>query len=137
MDKNENQNTCVRNERQVPSAPVKCSFKETVKAVEARIEWDCLPYGRQARARELAMIIAEVERMAPDALIRVDGIDKEASEVAEIYGMLTHDHINTVLDNLGDVRYRISAMKTYLRTALYNVVFTMENTTDNMANAER
>lgn len=136
MNKTEKQNLDAEQEQRLPSAPIKCSFKETLRAVEARIEWDCLPYGRQASARELAMIIAEVERLEPSTLIRVDGSDKEASEVAEIYGMLTHDHINTVLDNLGDVRYRISSMKTYLRTALYNVVFTMENTTDNMARAE-
>lgn len=136
MNKTEKQNLDAGQEKQVPSAPIKCSFKETLRAVEARIEWDYLPRDRQASARELAMIIAEVERLEPSTLIRVDGSDKEASEVAEIYGMLTHDHINTVLDNLGDVRYRISSMKTYLRTALYNVVFTMGNTIDNMVRAE-
>lgn len=136
MNEIEKQKLDVRQDKQVPSVPVKCSFRETLRAVEARIEWDCLHYGRRAQARELAMIIAEVERMPPDTLIRVDGCDKDAAEVAEIYQLLTHDHINTVLDNLAEMRYRVRAMKTYLRTALYNVVFTMENTTENMAKAD-
>lgn len=124
----------LREDKQVLS--VKRSFSQTLKEVEARIEWCCLGRDRQARGRELAMIIAEVERLAPDAQIRIDGDDKDASDVAEVYKMLTHDHINAVLDQLDEVGYRVKAMKTYLRTALYNVVFTMENSIDNSVKSD-
>lgn len=110
---------------------VKRSFSQTLNEVEARIEWECFGHNKRAKARELCMIIAEVERLPPDSLIRIDGEDREASEITEIYRMLTHDHIEQVLENIGLVQYRIRAMKTYLRTALYNSVFTIENSLEN------
>ncbi len=124
-------------DKRINSNPFKRSFTEALREVEARIEWECLSYERKARGRELAMIITEVERLPPNSLIRVDGEDHEAYEVAEIYQMLTHDHIESVLDNLDETRYRVKAMKTYLRTALYNAVFTVENSVVNEVNSSR
>lgn len=130
----ENETPFFKTEKQVLS--VKRTFSQSLREVEDRIEWKDLARDRQARGRELAMIIAEVERLAPDTMVRIDGEDHEAGEVAEIYRMLTHDHINTVIEELDGIGHRIKAMKTYLRTALYNVVFTMEHTLENSVKSD-
>lgn len=117
--------------KQVPPNPIKRSFSQTLKAVEAQVEWQALPRDKQLKGKELCMIIAEVLRLHPEALIRVDGEDREAAEVAEIYSMLNYSHIEAVIDSIAATKYRIRAMKTYLRTSLYNVVFTLENSMDN------
>ena len=123
-------------EERITSNPIKRSFSQTLKSVEAQVEIFALPRQKQLKGKELCMIIAEVMRLPPDTLIRVDGDDKEASEVAEIFTMLNYSHIESVIDNVNSTKYRIRAMKTYLRTALYNSVFTLENSLDNEVNSE-
>lgn len=113
------------------SHPIKRSFSQTLKLVEAQVEWQCLPRNKQLKGKELCMIIAEVLTLPAGALIRIEGEDREAADVAEIYGMLNYSHIEAVIDSLDATRYRIRAMKTYLRTSLYNAVFTLENSLDN------
>lgn len=126
----------INTEERITSNPIKRSFSQTLKSVEAQVEIFALPRPKQLKGKELCMIIAEVMRLPPDSLIRVDGDDKEASEVAEIYKMLNYSHIESVIDNVNSTKYRIRAMKTYLRTALYNSVFTLENSLDNEVNSE-
>jgi len=123
-------------EKRVLSVPVKRSFKETLKEVEDRIEWFCLRPDRRPQGRELAMIIAEVELLPPDAMVRIDGNDISAALVAEVYSELRNDHIVFVLDNLAALNYRFRSAKTYIRTALYNAALTLENSYDNMVNSE-
>lgn len=118
-----------------PSRPIKRSFKETLKAVEDRIEWVALRADQRAAGRELAMIIAEVELLPPDALVRIEGNDLPAEMVAEVYSELTNDHVVLVLDQIAEQRHRIRAIKTYMRTALYNSVFTLDTAYTNMANS--
>lgn len=123
-------------DKQVTSRPIKRSFKSALEEVKAQIEWQCLPRDRLAKGLELAMIIAEVELLRPDALVRIEGNDLTAELVSEIYSKLTHEHINLVLDNLAGVNYKINAIKTYMRTALYNAVFVLDTSTDNMAKTD-
>lgn len=104
---------------------VKRSFAEALHETEARLETERFPSDDRAHARELAMIIAEVELLPPTALIRIDGNDLDAGLVSEVYAVLTHDHLVRVIDALRETRYRVKAYKTYARTALYNAAYTL------------
>lgn len=127
---------CVETGNPISSRPVKRSFKEALNEVEERIEWYALRSDQRATGRELAMIIAEVELLPPDALIRIEGNDLSAEMVSEIYSRLTNDHIVLVIDELMDIRHRVRAVKTYMRTALYNAVFTLDTAYANMAKSD-
>lgn len=123
-------------DKQVLSSPVKRTFRQVQKEVEERCEILALPRDDVAKARELAMIIAEVELLPPDARVRIDGNDLFAQMVAEVFSELRHEHIEFVLDNLRNLKFRFFDAKTYVRTALYNSVFTLELAVENMVNAD-
>ena len=52
--------------------------------------------------------------MNPDAVIKINKEDTGLHIVQEVYWQLTNEHLQTVYDNF---------KKSYLRTALYNVIF--------------
>ncbi len=129
QDQNKN---CLGQEQKISSHHIKRSFKETLKLVETRIEWESLPFSKRAKGRELAMIIAEIETLPPDAPIRIEGNDLTAEYVSEIYSLLRNQHIEFVIDSLEETKHRIMTAKTYARTSLYNAAMTMEIAMDNI-----
>lgn len=104
---------------------------ELLEHVLEQIEFQCFEDGEKGQAHEYAMIIAEIAAMPNKKGVRIEGENKEAGRVAEVYSHITHEHILHVMENLSRVTYEIKHMKTYLRTALYNSVFEMTSRTEN------
>lgn len=83
---------------------------------------------------EFCSIIADVLTLPPQALIVIDSEQRYASAVQEVYELLDERHLETVLENFNNVAYKIKNPKTYLRTALYNSYFELENKSANETN---
>ncbi len=78
--------------------------------------------------------IADVLTLPPESLIVIGKEQRYASAVQEVYELLDERHIETVLENFNNVAYKIKNPKTYLRTALYNSYFELENKSANETN---
>lgn len=116
------------------SSQVKNSEKtllQLFESVKTQIDYGHFDLTLRDQVRDIAMIIAEVYRLPASAAVRIDGNDLPAEMVAEVFGMITDEHVDYVLENIKTIRYQITHMKTYLRTALYNSVFEMEARTEN------
>lgn len=85
----------------------------------------------QARVRDIAKIIAEVYRMPPTTVVHMNGMDIPAEMIAEAFSMLTHEHVEHVVDNVKLINYQIRNPARYLRAALYNAVFELDTRLDN------
>ena len=83
---------------------------------------------------EFCSIIADVLTLPPHALIKIDGEERYAEGVQEVYELLDERHIETVLENFNNIAYKIKNPKTYIRTALYNSYFELENKSANETN---
>ncbi len=94
--------------------------------VAKQIELDCFENRYRAFANDICMIIAEVMFFPSSFKVRIDGQSLLAGTVAEVYKLLTHEHIALVIENFEKIAYRIKYKKTYLRTALYNSLFEYE-----------
>ena len=79
-------------------------------------------------------IIADVLTLPPKALIVIDGEQRYAATVQEVYKQLDERHIGVVLENYNNIAYKIKNPKTYIRTALYNSYFELENKSANETN---
>lgn len=112
------------------------TFYEVFDDVKDRIDFDCFPYIDRDGAEELCLIITEVLKLPPNALVRVAGNNLPAEMVQAIYHRLTHEHIVLVMENFGRATYEIKHKKTYLRTALYNSVFEINAHYENAVNKD-
>lgn len=83
---------------------------------------------------EFCSIIADVLTLPPKALIVIDGEQRYAATVQEVYKQLDERHIGVVLENYNNIAYKIKNPKTYIRTALYNSYFELENKSANETN---
>lgn len=82
------------------------------------------PYeGDAENIKEIAMIVAEVFKLRPDADVKIAGGVVPAQTVAEVFMKLTTSNVDYVIANYKRITYTINHTKTYLRTALYNSVF--------------
>ena len=70
------------------------------------------------------MIIAEMYRLPPAWEVQIDGGKLPAGMVAEVYEELTEEHVQSVISEISKITHQIKFIKSYLRTALYNAVFT-------------
>ncbi len=114
-------------------SPVKRSLSilEVREDVTEQIEAECFYSDEMPLVNEIALIIAEIYCLPSDLLVKINGNDLFAEMVAEVYRLLTHEHINFVIGNFKKIPYQIKSKKTYLRTALYNSVFEFEADTAN------
>lgn len=142
---NKNQNTyfsnssmCVKSQSQ--SSQVEyfrtLPFRELVERVEEQIEMYTIGERDEEEARSLAMMIAEVYKLPPAAMVKIAGNNLPAEMVSEVFLQITAEHIEHVLTNYRQAKYHIHHTKTYLRTALYNAVFEIELRVDNMVRAD-
>lgn len=99
------------------------TFHEVFDDVKNRIEFDCFSQAERDSAEDICLIIAEVLKLPPNALVRIAGNNLPAEMVQAIYHRLSHEHIKLVFENFSRATYEIKHKKTYLRTALYNSVF--------------
>lgn len=104
--------------------------------VTKQIDFNSFPPHDRTQVKDIAMIIAEVFRLPAHANVRIGGEDLPAEMVAEVFTMLTSDHVEYVLENLRARKYPIKSMKTYLRTMLYNSVFDITARIENELRAE-
>ena len=92
-----------------------------------QIAIDCVPFEQILQAEELAAIIVEVLRLRPEDKLRVDGVMLPAADVQAVYAKLENEHIMHVIETYNEIPYPIKSPKMYLRTALYNAVFELNN----------
>ena len=107
------------------------TFQEIVEMVKCQIEFDVFSETDKSMAEEICLIIAEIYKFPSDIEIQINKTKMTVDMVREIYFRLTYEHIMQVIENLKKVTYEIKSMKSYLRTALYKVVFEMESVTLN------
>lgn len=111
---------------------VRPSFDEVLEQVKEQIAIDCVPFEQILQAEELAAIIAEVLRLRPEDKLRVDGVMHPAADVQAVYAKLENEHIMHVIETYNEIPYPIRSPKMYLRTALYNAVFELNNAGANL-----
>ena len=109
------------------SQSVRPSFDDVLEQVKEQIAIDCVPFEQILQAEELAAIIAEVIRLRPEDKLRVDGVMHPAADVQAVYAKLENEHIMHVIETYNEIPYPIKSPKMYLRTALYNAVFELNN----------
>lgn len=114
------------------SQSVRPSFDEVLEQVKEQIAIDCVPFEQILQAEELAAIIAEVLRLRPEDKLRVDGVMHPAADVQAVYAKLENEHIMHVIETYNEIPYPIRSPKMYLRTALYNAVFELNNAGANL-----
>lgn len=112
------------------------TFYEVFADVKERIEFDCFPRTARDNAEDICLIVTEVLKLPPDALVRIAGNNLPAEMVQAIYHRLAHEHIELVMENFGRATYEIKHKKTYLRTALYNSVFEINAHYENAVNSD-
>ena len=118
-----------REDRCAPNPSVRPSFREAISRAERQIDKsDILIDGRLdvGLVREVCMIIAEVYMMDPARPIRISGEWLDGYLVQEIFREISRMHVETVIDEFCRLVIDIRNKKAYLRTALYNIVFTLD-----------
>ena len=108
---------------------VRPSFREAICRAERQINKSDILIDRRLDAglvREVCMIIAEVYMMDPARPIRISGEWLDGYVVQEIFGELGRFHIEAVIDEFCRLAIDVRNKKAYLRTALYNIVFTLD-----------
>lgn len=105
------------------------SFRDAISRAERQVEYASITWDRDRStselARELCMIIAEVYMMNPDHPIRISGEWLDGHVVQQVFGQLTREHVEMVIDEFCRLTVDIRNKKMYLRTALYNSVFSI------------
>ena len=102
------------------------SFREAMCRAERQIDIRCFAKEERKRARELCAIIAEVYMMAPDKPIRISGEWLDGYIVQEIFSQINEEHGRLVIIEFEKLTEPIKNPKAYLRTMLYNSVFSLE-----------
>ena len=105
------------------------SFRSAISRAEEQIDKsDILIDKRLAEGlvREVCMIMAEVYMMDADKPIRISGEWLDGHVVQEVFGELRRVHVETVIDEFCRLVIDVRNKKAYLRTALYNSVFTLD-----------
>jgi len=101
-----------------------------LEAVKEQVEFNTFADPRRGfidpMYNELCMIIAEIYTLNPGTILKIGGTETEARIVQDVYGQLRNDHLRLVSENIKNQTARIYNKKSYLRTALYNVVFEIE-----------
>lgn len=141
-------NSCVDNVR--PSRLSRPSIFAEVEAVKEQVEFYCFARfitdkdGKPRLDRngnkmtrtdpiyeEVCLIVAEVNLLNPDGIIKISGSELSTFIVQEVYSRLTFEHVETVVRKFQQVSAPIYNKKAYLRTALYNSVFEAQSNITN------
>ena len=118
-----------------PFVPSRPSFREVISRAERQARFpDCYDPREQKLAHELCKIIAEVYLMDPEKPIRISGEWLDGHVVAEVFGEITEDHVRSVMDEFSRQTEEIRNVKAYLRTMLYNSVFSLDSQAENRVN---
>ena len=115
---------------------VRPSFYANAEDVRQSLLFDFFREADKPLAAECCLIVTEVLRNIPDGVITVDGEEKSAAMVQEVFTMLTHEHIEQVIEVFKRLSFPIRLRKAYLRTMLYNSVFEFEAALINDVNTD-
>lgn len=105
------------------------SFREAISRAERQVRRDDILHDGTVRAellRELCMIMAEVYMMDPDKPIRISGEWLDGHVVQQVFSEIEREHVEMVVSEFYRLTDEIRNKKAYLRTALYNSVFSIE-----------
>lgn len=103
------------------------SFMQMLEIVREQIDYKFfvhLAYQREL-VEDIARIITEVYMYRDDISIDIEGAPVPVGLVKEIYRQLTNEHICAVVNNFKRSKTVIGSVKPYIRTCLYNIVFTL------------
>lgn len=103
--------------------PGQVGFMDILERVKLQVEADCFLPRDKEQVHELCCIIAEMQLLPETAPVQIGGVKMCAGTVAEIYSILTAEHLQLVIDEFRKISYKINRKKSYLRTMLYNSLF--------------
>lgn len=117
--------------------PVCVGVSDAVKEMEKyrdlirrNVSYECFQEGRYCQKEEideLVELIVDVMMMPDTAVLRIAGVDKPVAVVKSRFMKLEHSHIEYVTGCLQRNTTKVGNIKSYLLTALYNAVMTMDN----------
>ena len=102
------------------------TYRDTLDILKTNISYECFSAQKQ-EVDELVDLMAEVMLYPDDHVIRVGGTDKPAVMVKSQYLKLQKSHIEYVLGCMGKNTSKITNIRAYLLTALYNAPLTMSS----------
>ena len=102
---------------------------DPMEIVHEQIEYDVLIHDNRTRRDALdglALLIRDV-RFGNQASFRINRTDVPGSVVRGVFGKITRDHVEYVLDCMDTTTTAITSIRSYLLTALYNAVLHMDS----------
>lgn len=118
------------------------SFRSAISRAERQVGYremlqrsDTLMHRRDMEIiHEMCAIMAEVYMMSSDKQIRISGEWLEVELVQQVFGELTEEHVQMVLSEFKRMTEDIRNKKAYIRTSLYNSVFSIAAHYENRVN---
>lgn len=112
-----------------PSRPVpsRMSLREALERAREQIEIEAFEPFDLRFAEELCLVMAEVYLMDSASRIRIGGEELDGHLVREVFGELSHEHVDLVMRNFKEVTATVKNKKAYLRASLYQSVFELES----------
>ena len=99
------------------------SLVELYEAARKQIEDLAFKPEDREMAQQIAMVMAGMAQLPGDAAVRIGRETLPAYHVQQVYELLKHEHVEEIIRKYRKLTYRVDAVKTYLRTMLYNAVF--------------
>jgi hypothetical protein len=121
----------MKNHDSLPHALILCADERMARLLENELTL----LGVQGRtvtslptaAEELCLVMAEVYLMDSASRIRIGGEELDGHLVREVFGELSHEHVDLVMRNFKEVTATVKNKKAYLRASLYQSVFELES----------
>ena len=98
--------------------------------IRKNISYGCFQGDRNCQMEELDELVelmADVMIMPDHAVLRISGVERPAAVVKDRFMKLEHSHIAYVLGCLRVNTSKVGNIRSYLLTALYNAVLTIDN----------
>ena len=121
-------NVCVKSRRQSLvehrlSEYGQMTFSEIKENIEEQIDISDFSAMDGYIAETLAAVMAEVLRLPDSAPVRIEGINRNARDVKEVYVQIENYHIRRVIENFKKIDYPIKYTKAYFKVQIYNSFF--------------
>ena len=111
----------------VGSPSLRPSFREAISRAEGQVSYGAFASSPMKRlVHELCCIMAEIYMMDPCGKVRISGEWLDTYLVQEVFGEITHENVAVVCAEFSRLCCDVQNKKAYLRTMLYNSVFTLE-----------
>ena len=110
----------------LPFSPSRPSFREAISLAKKQVSAFAFDESDKGIVEEICMIIAEIYMMNPDKPIRISGEWLDGYIVSEVFREIDSEHVRFVINSYKRVSGAIQNVKAYLRTMLYNSVFSID-----------